>query len=88
MSDINDGIGARQPVIVPWRDIDAATLDNLIEEFVTRDGTDYGDREIATATKVEQVRRQLQRGDAAVVFDEVTETVSLMTRERLRDLGL
>ncbi len=75
-------------MIVPWQEIPAATLDNLIEEFVTRDGTDYGDQEIATATKVEQVRTQLKRGDAAVVFDDATETVSIFTREQLREAGL
>ncbi|MBM7334800.1 YheU family protein [Alcanivorax marinus] len=75
-------------MIVPWQEIPAATLDNLIEEFVTRDGTDYGEREIATATKVEQVLAQLKRGDAAVVFDDATETVSIFTREQLREAGL
>ena len=70
------------PLIVPWKDIPADTLDNLIEEFVTRDGTDYGDHEIATRTKVEQVRQQLKTGDAFVVFDEVTETVSVMGKEQ------
>ncbi|WP_272962904.1 YheU family protein, partial [Alcanivorax jadensis] len=48
----------------------ADTLTNLIEEFVTRDGTDYGDQEIPTATKVEQVRNQLKKQEAFVVFDE------------------
>ncbi|MBM1142789.1 YheU family protein [Alcanivorax sp. MM125-6] len=75
-------------MIVPWSDIDRATLDNLIEEFVTRDGTDYGEQEVPTATKVEQVRAQLKRGEASVVFDDATETVSVMTREQLRELGL
>lgn len=75
-------------MIVPWQEIPAATLGNLIEEFVTRDGTDYGEQEIATATKVEQVRTQLKRGDAAVVFDDATETVSIFTREQLREAGL
>jgi uncharacterized protein YheU (UPF0270 family) len=80
--------GAAMALIVPWRDIDTATLDNLIEEFVTRDGTDYGEREIDTATKAEQVRRRLQRGEAVVVFDDATETVSVMTREQLRENGI
>ena len=70
------------PLIVPWKDIPADTLDNLIEEFVTRDGTDYGDYEIATSTKVEQVRQQLKQGDAFVVFDEATESVSVMGKEQ------
>ncbi|HEX5677141.1 MAG TPA: YheU family protein [Alcanivorax sp.] len=74
------------PLIVPWHDIDAATLDNLIEEFVTRDGTDYGEQEIGTGTKVGQVREQLRRGQASVVFDDATETISIFTREQLNEL--
>lgn len=73
------------PIIVPWKDMPPETLTNLIEEFVTRDGTDYGDQEIPTATKVEQVRNQLKREDAFVVFDEVTESVSVMGKEQAKE---
>lgn len=76
------------PVIVPWQDIPADTLTNLIEEFVTRDGTDYGEQETLLTARVEQIRRRLLSGNAAVVFDEATETVSLMSGEQLRDAGL
>ena len=73
-------------MIVPWQEIPPETLDNLIEEFVTRDGTDYGEQEICTDTKVAQVREQLRRGQASVVFDDVTETISIFTREQLDEL--
>ena len=46
---------------------------------------DYGDTEIATTTKVEQVRSQLKKGDAFVVFDEVTESVSVMGKEQAQE---
>ena len=72
-------------MIVPWQEIPPETLDNLIEEFVTRDGTDYGDQEIPTATKVEQVHHQLKKQEAFVVFDEVTESVSVMGKEQVRE---
>ena len=74
------------PIIVPWKDLPADTLTNLIEEFVTRDGTDYGDPEIPTATKVEQARNQLKKQEAFVVFDEITESVSVMGKEQTRDV--
>ena len=74
------------PIIVPWKDLPTDTLTNLIEEFVTRDGTDYGDQEIPTATKVEQVRNQLKKQEAFVVFDEITESVSVMGKEQTRDV--
>ena len=73
------------PIIVPWKELPQDTLTNLIEEFVTRDGTDYGDQEIPTSTKVEQVRNQLKKQEAFVVFDEVTESVSVMGKEQANE---
>jgi uncharacterized protein YheU (UPF0270 family) len=60
-----------------------SALGGLIEEFVTRDGTDYGCDEVSLPKKVAQVRQQLARGELAIVFDEDSESVSLMTREQL-----
>ena len=67
-------------MIVPWQQLAADTLQNLIEEFVTRDGTDYGESEIPLTTRVEQVQRQLHSGEVVIWFDSVTESVTLMTR--------
>ncbi|BAP13881.1 MULTISPECIES: YheU family protein [Alcanivorax] len=74
------------PIIVPWKDLPPDTLHNLIEEFVTREGTDYGDTEIATATKVEQVREQLKKEQVFVLFDDITESVSILSKEQLTDI--
>lgn len=73
---------------VPWQDIAPDTLANLLEEFVTRDGTDYGAVEVSVATRVEQVQRQLERGEAVIWFDQTTESISIFTRQQLRELGL
>lgn len=75
------GAGRRAVVIVPWDAVPADSLERLLEEFVTRDGTDYGEREIPVTTRVEQVRVVLKRGDAVIWFDEATETISILTRE-------
>ena len=76
---------------VPWADIAPDTLDALIEEFVTREGTEYGLEDVSLARKVAQVREQMRRGDVCIVFDELSETVNLITRrdlrERLRQIG-
>ncbi|CCN33152.1 conserved hypothetical protein [Vibrio nigripulchritudo SO65] len=64
-------------MIVPWEQIDADTLTNLIKEFVLREGTDYGESEISLDEKVEHVRTQLQSGQAVVVFSELHETVDI-----------
>jgi uncharacterized protein YheU (UPF0270 family) len=49
----------------------------VIESFVLREGTDYGERECSLEQKVEQVRAQLERGQARILFDPDTNTVTL-----------
>lgn len=49
--------------------LDPETLRRLVEEFVTRSGTDYGAREVGLAERVASVLRQLRRGEARIVFD-------------------
>ncbi len=44
------------------------------EEFVTRDGTDYGEVEVSLDAKVAQVHSQLKSDEAVIVFDQKTET--------------
>jgi len=70
-------------VIIPWKELDAETLDNLIESFVLREGTDYGEQERSLAQKVEDVRRQLITGEAVLVWSELHETVNIMPRGRI-----
>lgn len=72
---------------VPWQDIAPATLEALLEEFVTRDGTDYGETEAPLARKVAQVREQVRRGEVLIVFDEISESVTLLTRQQYRAAG-
>lgn len=64
-------------MIIPWQEIEADTLNNLIKEFVLREGTDYGQSEITIDQKVEQVQEQLKTGDAVIVFSELHETVDI-----------
>lgn len=50
----------------------------LIQEFVTRDGTDYGAVEQALETKIAQVERQIAAGEVVIVFDPESETANLV----------
>ncbi|MFG1174868.1 YheU family protein [Erwiniaceae bacterium CAU 1747] len=67
-------------MIIPWKDLDPETLDNLIESFVLREGTDYGEQERSLAQKVTDVRRQLTSGEAVLIWSELHETVNIMPR--------
>ncbi|MCB1836227.1 MAG: YheU family protein [Alcanivoracaceae bacterium] len=72
-------------MIVPWEQVPAESLRNLVEEFVTRDGTDYGEQEVSLETRVGQVMQQLRRAEVVIWFDDVTETITLMTARDARD---
>ena len=66
------------PVVVPHTELDADLLRAVIESFVLREGTDYGEREISLADKVARVIRQLEHGEAQIVFDQQTESVDIV----------
>jgi uncharacterized protein YheU (UPF0270 family) len=73
-----------ETIEVPHTLLRPATLRTVIEEFVTRDTTDYGERERSLEEKVEDVMRQLRRGEAKVVFDPATGTVNVVPARRDR----
>ncbi|WNN44680.1 MULTISPECIES: YheU family protein [Winslowiella] len=72
-------------MIIPWQDLTPEALENLIESFVLREGTDYGEQERSLERKVEDVRRQLKNGEAVLVWSELHETVNIMPRGQLRE---
>ena len=55
-------------MLIPAHLLEADTLTRLIEDFVTRDGTDNGD-ETPLPTRIERVRHALDKGQAVIVFD-------------------
>ena len=59
-------------------------LRGLIEEYVSREGTDYGPGEWTLDDKVEQVRAQIERGEAKIVFDSELESASIVASEGQR----
>ena len=70
---------------IPHKKLNPLTLQSLIEEFVTRDGTDYGEHEASLETRVAMVREQLERGAVVIWFDPDTESCTLLTREQLEN---
>jgi len=67
-------------MIIPHTQISNEALQGLIEDFITREGTDYGETEVPLAQKVAQVKHQLERGDVVIVFDPASESVSILTK--------
>jgi uncharacterized protein YheU (UPF0270 family) len=72
---------------IPWRSLSADALRGVLEEFATREGTEYGVADVSLEVKVAQLQRQLERGDILVFFDTAQSTCHLVPRDQLRRVG-
>jgi len=71
-------------VIIPWQELDAEILTSVVECFVLREGTDYGEQERSLDQKVDDVKRQLKTGEVVLVWSELHETLNIMPRGQFR----
>ena len=65
-------------VEVPYQQLKPETLRNMIHEFVTRDGADWGDAGCTLEDNYEQVHRQLRVGQVKIVFDLKSQTANIV----------
>ncbi|WP_432823257.1 YheU family protein [Trichloromonas sp.] len=65
-------------VEVPYERIHPETLRNVIQEFVSRDGADWGDAGCSLEDKVEQVLQQLRKKQVKVVLDLRSQTANIV----------
>lgn len=70
-------------MIIPISELEADTLHSIVESFVLREGTDYGEIEASFADKVEQVIAQLKAGEVVLVYSELHETVDIKPKDAL-----
>ena len=66
------------PVTVPHGELSEEALRGVVESFVLREGTDYGDRDVSHEVKVADVMRQLEQGDARILFDPLDSSVTIV----------
>jgi len=67
-----------QPIEIPYLQLSAEALRGVVENFVLREGTDYGTRVYSLEEKVAQVLAQLHRGEVQILFDSETSTVTIV----------
>lgn len=73
-------------LVIPFAELEKDTLETVLEEIVTRDGTDYGLVEISTAAKVQQALQQLRSGQICLCFDSESESCNLLPADEARRL--
>lgn len=71
---------APEPVVVPYTELAPDLLHAVVESFVLREGTDYGEKELSLEAKVARVLVQLKNGEARILFDPESESVTIVRR--------
>ena len=65
---------------IPFKELDTITLNNLIEEFVSREGTDYGYHDYSLEDKVKHVMMQLEKDRVFIDYDAESSTCNIVKR--------
>ena len=68
-------------MIIPHTELATETLNRLIESFVLREGTDYGDYNADLERKVSQVKSQLDSGKVVIVYREDDQSISIVVKD-------
>lgn len=63
--------------LIPVNKLSTRALQGVIEEFISRNGTDYGAVEASLETSIRQVKSRLKSGSAVLLFDDETETTNI-----------
>jgi uncharacterized protein len=62
---------------IPVNKLSPEALQGVIEEFISRSGTDYGEKEVPMETKFRQAKYKLENGLAVLIYDDETETTNI-----------
>jgi uncharacterized protein len=83
MSNQSNDDSADEPrwVEVPRDALSAEALLGVVEEYITREGTEYGEREFTLAEKREQVLRLLERGEVIIVYEPESRSTTLKPKQ-------
>jgi len=69
-------------MIIPLEQLSKDTLYAIIEDFILREGTDYGAIDATKEDKIAQVKLQLEQGSALLVYSELHESVNILPSEQ------
>jgi uncharacterized protein YheU (UPF0270 family) len=69
-------------MIIPIEQLNADTLQAIIEDYILREGTDYGAIDASKDDKIAQIRHQLEQGSVVIVYSELHDSVNILPKEQ------
>jgi uncharacterized protein YheU (UPF0270 family) len=71
-------------MIIPLEQLSSETLTAIIEDFILREGTEYGTFDVSKQDKIKQVKQQLNQGLAVLVYSELHESVNILPKDQFQ----
>ncbi|ABN75040.1 MULTISPECIES: YheU family protein [Actinobacillus] len=68
-------------MIIPWQELEPATLNNVLDSFILREGTDYGERELSLEEKRERLLAQLKADKVVIVWSELHQSLDIKDKK-------
>lgn len=68
-------------MIIPWQELAETTLYNVLDSFILREGTDYGERELSLEEKRARLLAQLQADKVVIVWSELHESLDIKDKK-------
>ena len=70
-------------MIIDYKALSKEALLGLVEEFITREGSEYGERSYTLEEKTAQVMALLVEQKAFIVFDDQQESVTIVSADQM-----
>jgi len=70
----------RPPMEIPFEALSPEAQHGVIDNFIQREGTDYGQGDVSYDSKIQQVRKQIETGKVRIVYEPDTGTVTLLLK--------
>ncbi|AWW33943.1 YheU family protein [Mannheimia varigena] len=68
-------------MIIPWQDLEESTLHNILDSFILREGTDYGETELSLEEKRERLLSQIKADKVVIVWSELHESLDIKDKK-------
>ena len=71
-------------MIIPLEQLSTDTLTAIMEDFILREGTEYGAEDVTKEAKIAQVKKQLEQGHAVLVYSELHESINILPSDQFK----
>jgi hypothetical protein len=74
--------------LVPFEQIPKDLLDKLLDSFISREGTDYGEIELTIEEKRDRLKSLLKQKEVFIAYDGESETFNLLSKQEAKQIDL